>query len=63
MPTGRAGRFYSGLQLIDFMRRTSTVRYNAKSLEKAAPVVQAFARLEPLDAHGRSLEIRLKKDS
>ena len=39
-------------QLIDFMRRTSTVRYNAKSLEKAAPVVQAFARLEQLDAHG-----------
>ena len=45
------------------MRRTSTVRYKAKSLEKAAPVVQAFARLEQLDAHGRSLEIRLKKDS
>ena len=63
LPTGRAGRFYSGLQLIDFMRRTSTVRYNAKSIEKAAPVVRAFARLEQLDAHGRSLEIRLKKDS
>ena len=63
LPTGRAGRFYSGLQLIDFMRRTSTVRYNAKSIEKAASVVRAFARLEQLDAHGRSLEIRLKKDS
>jgi histidinol dehydrogenase len=63
LPTGRAGRFYSGLQLTDFMRRTSTVRYNAKSIEKAAPVVRAFSRLEQLDAHGRSLEIRLKKDS
>ena len=63
LPTGRAGRFYSGLQLIDFMRRTSTVRYNEKSIEKAAPVVQAFARLEQLDAHGHSLEIRLKKNS
>ncbi|NDE30253.1 MAG: hypothetical protein EB076_09340, partial [Flavobacteriia bacterium] len=40
LPTGRAGRFFSGLQAIDFMRRTSTVRYNAKSIQKAAPVVE-----------------------
>ena len=63
LPTGRAGRFYGGLQLIDFMRRTSTVRYSAKALAKAAPVVRTFARLEQLDAHGRSLEIRLPAKS
>lgn len=59
LPTGRAGRFFSGLQATDFMRRSSIVRYNAKSLAKAAPVVDTFARLEKLDAHGRSLTIRL----
>lgn len=59
LPTGRAGRFFSGLQATDFMRRTSTVRYKAKSLAAAAPVVETFARLEQLDAHGRSLTIRL----
>ena len=59
LPTGRAGRFFSGLQAIDFMRRSSTVRYDAKSLAKAAPVVETFARLEQLDAHGKSLAIRL----
>ena len=59
LPTGRSGRFYSGLQATDFMRRSSIVRYNAKSLAKAAPVVEAFARLEGLDAHGRSLKVRL----
>ena len=63
LPTGRAGRFFSGLQAIDFMRRTSTVRYNSKSIQKAAPVVETLARLEQLDAHGRSLEIRLPKKS
>ena len=63
LPTGRAGRFYGGLQLIDFMRRTSTVCYSAKALAKAAPVVRTFARLEQLDAHGRSLEIRLPAKS
>ncbi|MEO0510707.1 MAG: histidinol dehydrogenase [Verrucomicrobiota bacterium] len=59
LPTGRAGRFFSGLQATDFMRRSSTVRYDAKSLAKAAPVVETFARLEQLDAHGKSLTIRL----
>jgi histidinol dehydrogenase len=59
LPTGRAGRFFSGLQATDFMRRSSTVRYDAKSLAKAAPVVEVLARLEHLDAHGKSLSIRL----
>ncbi|TVP78455.1 MAG: histidinol dehydrogenase [Puniceicoccaceae bacterium] len=59
LPTGRAGRFFSGLQATDFMRRSSIVRYDAKSLAAAAPVVETFARLEKLDAHGRSLTIRL----
>ncbi len=59
LPTGRAGRFYSGLQAIDFMRRSSIVRYNKKSLIRAAPVVETFARMEKLDAHGRSLTVRL----
>jgi histidinol dehydrogenase len=59
LPTGRAGRFFSGLQATDFMRRSSTVRYNEDSLAKAASVVETFARLEQLDAHGKSLTIRL----
>ncbi|MEM8867661.1 MAG: histidinol dehydrogenase [Verrucomicrobiota bacterium] len=61
LPTGRSGRFFSGLQATDFMRRSSIVRYDAKSLSKAAPVVESFARLEQLDAHGNSLSIRLKQ--
>ena len=39
LPTGRTGRFFSGLRVADFLRRTSVVRYDAKSLPKAAPVV------------------------
>lgn len=59
LPTGRAGRFFSGLQAIDFIRRSSIVRYDAKSLANAAPVVETLARLEQLDGHGHSLTIRL----
>lgn len=58
LPTGRAGRFFSGLRVADFMRRTSLVRYDKASVRKAEPVVSAFAAMEKLDAHGRSVKIR-----
>lgn len=59
LPTGRTGRFFSGLRVADFMRRTSVIRYDRASLKKAVPVVEAFAKMEQLDAHGRSASIRL----
>ena len=59
LPTGRTSRFSSGLQATDFMRRSSIVRYDEASLKNAAPVVEVFSRLEQLDAHGRSLSVRL----
>ena len=59
LPTGGTGRFFSGLRVADFLRRTSLVQYDPASLKKAAAVVDAFARMERLDAHGRSLKLRL----
>jgi len=58
LPTGRAGRFFSGLRVDDFLRRTSIVHYDRASVKKAAPIVAAFAAMEKLDAHGRSVRIR-----
>jgi histidinol dehydrogenase len=58
LPTGRAGRFFSGLRVADFQRRTSIVRYNKTSVKKGNEVVAAFAAMERLDAHGRSVKIR-----
>ena len=58
LPTGRSGRFSSGLRVTDFMRRTSLMQYHRTSLRRAAPVVAAFAAMEQLDAHGLSVEIR-----
>ncbi len=60
LPTGGSGRFSSGLRVADFMRRTSLVRYSPASLRRAAPVVAAFAAMEQLEAHGRSVAIRLR---
>ena len=58
LPTGRAGRFFSGLRVADFIRRTSVIRYDKPSVKKADPTVAAFAAMEKLDAHGRSVRIR-----
>ncbi len=61
LPTGRTGRFFSGLSVTDFFRRNSLIQYNPRSLALARPVVEAFSQLERLDAHGRSLQIRFEK--
>jgi histidinol dehydrogenase len=58
LPTGRAGRFFGGLRVADFLRRTSIIQYNRHSVKKAEPIVAAFAEMEKLDAHGRSVRIR-----
>ena len=60
LPTGRTGRFFSGLRVADFMRRTSIVRYDEKSVKAGNKVVASFAAMEKLDAHGRSVDIRTK---
>lgn len=60
LPTGRAGRFFSGLRLADFLRRTSLIAYDRASVRKAEPIVSAFAGMEKLDAHGRSVRIRAR---
>lgn len=59
LPTGRAARFSSGLRVEDFLRRTSLVHYDRPSVRKGEPAVAAFAAMEKLDAHGRSVRIRL----
>jgi histidinol dehydrogenase len=61
LPTGGSGRSFSGLRADQFQRRTSIVKLDKESVRKSLPVVAEFARLEGLDAHGRSTAIRLEK--
>jgi histidinol dehydrogenase len=59
LPTGGAGASFAGLTVDQFQRRTSVVQYDRAALKKSLPVVQKFAELEGLDAHGRSGSIRV----
>ena len=59
LPTGGTGRFSSGLQITDFLRRSSLVQYDARSLYQAEPIISMFSRLEKLDAHAASVKARI----
>ncbi|PKQ08784.1 MAG: histidinol dehydrogenase [Alphaproteobacteria bacterium HGW-Alphaproteobacteria-12] len=59
LPTARSARFSSGLNVLDFMKRTSIVRCDAAALRAIGPAALALAEAEGLDAHKKSVAIRL----
>jgi histidinol dehydrogenase len=63
LPTARSARFSSGLGVIDFMKRTSLLKLDAKALAALAPAAMTLARAEGLEAHRRSAEIRVDAPS
>ncbi len=62
LPTARSARFSSGLKLLDFMKRTSILKCSPESLRILAPHAMALGKLEGLDAHARSVAIRLNME-
>jgi histidinol dehydrogenase len=59
LPTARSARFSSGLNVLDFMKRTTILKCSAASLERIGPAAVTLGRAEGLDAHARSVSIRL----
>ena len=58
LPTGGSAKFFSGLTVNSFLRRTSIIKYTKQALEKEMPAIEKFAEMEGLDAHGNSALIR-----
>ncbi|MGI9385001.1 MAG: histidinol dehydrogenase [Methyloligellaceae bacterium] len=61
LPTARSARFSSGLGVLDFMKRSSLLKLGPDSLAALGPAAVALAKAEGLEAHGRSVEIRLNR--
>jgi histidinol dehydrogenase len=59
LPTAGAARFSSALGVYDFVKRTSTLRYSRAALEQSARQIATLARAEGLEAHARSVAIRM----
>lgn len=61
LPTARSARFSSGLGVLDFMKRTSILRCSAESLPALANAAITLGEAESLQAHARSVAIRLNR--
>ncbi|MBV9288082.1 MAG: histidinol dehydrogenase [Hyphomicrobiales bacterium] len=62
LPTARSARFSSGLGVLDFMKRTSLLKCDARALRALGPAAIALGQAEALDAHARSVALRLSDE-
>ena len=61
LPTARSARFSSGLGVLDFMKRTSLLKCGPEQLRSLGSAAIALGKAEGLDAHARSVAIRLNQ--
>ena len=59
LPTARSARFSSGLSVLDFMKRTSILKCGPDQLRALGPAAMTLGRAEGLEAHARSVALRL----
>jgi histidinol dehydrogenase len=59
LPTARSARFSSGLGVLDFMKRTSILKCGPEQLRALGPAAMILGKAEGLDAHARSVGMRL----
>jgi histidinol dehydrogenase len=61
LPTARSARFSSGLGVLEFMKRTSILKCGPDQLRALAPAAIALGEAEGLEAHARSVAMRLNR--
>jgi histidinol dehydrogenase len=62
LPTSRSARFSSGLSVLDFMKRTTILELDAAAIGELGPDAIALAEAEGLEAHARSISVRLNRN-
>ncbi len=58
LPTGGTAAMFSGLTADDFRKRSSVIAFTRADLKDVQPIIEAFSRVEGLDAHARSARAR-----
>ncbi len=61
LPTARSARFSSGLNVLDFMKKTTMARMTPAALRAIGPSAERLAISESLEAHGLSVRARLDR--
>ena len=60
LPTGGTARFFSPLNVADFIKKSSIISYTRKALEKVKDDIILFARSEGLDGHANAIAERFR---
>lgn len=58
LPTNGTAKFFSPLNVDDFMKKTSIISYSREALEKVHEDIELFAKSEGLTAHANSISVR-----
>ncbi|TYQ15058.1 UNVERIFIED_CONTAM: histidinol dehydrogenase [Acetivibrio alkalicellulosi] len=62
LPTSGTAKFFSPLNLSDFIKKSSIISYTKKALNKVKDDVILFAQSEGLDAHANAVKVRFEED-
>jgi histidinol dehydrogenase len=60
LPTGGSAKFYSPLNLDDFIKKSSVIYYSKEGLSKVKDKAIKLAEVEGLDAHANSVKVRFE---
>ena len=60
LPTNGTAKFFSPLNVDDFMKKTSIISYSREALEKVHKDIELFAEREGLTAHANSIKVRFE---
>ncbi len=61
LPTNGTAKFFSPLNVDDFLKKSSIISYSREALEKAHKDIEAFAESEGLTAHANSVKVRFER--
>ena len=60
LPTNGTAKFFSPLNVDDFMKKTSIISYSREALERVHKDIEAFTESEGLTAHANSIRVRFE---
>ncbi len=63
LPTNGTAKFFSPVNVDDFIKKTSIISYSREALEKVHEKIETFAESEGLTAHANSIRVRFEEDS
>ena len=60
LPTNGTAKFFSPLEVDDFIKKSSIISYSREALQAAASDIEGFAKAEGLTAHANSIHVRFE---